>query len=171
MKLILLGYMGCGKSTIAKALSKKIALPFIDLDDYIERIEGKTIGELFKSKGEIYFRKIERQSIEDLMERKEDFILALGGGTACYYDTMEFLNSKENVITVYLKTNLDHLVKRLFLEKSNRPLIAEIETQDELKEFIAKHIFERSYFYNKAQYIINNSSIEHTILQIEDILK
>jgi shikimate kinase len=171
MKIILLGYMGSGKSTIGKALSKHLSIPCIDLDDYIQEKEQKMVNEIFSESGEIYFRKKERFYLEELLERKDDFILALGGGTPCYYDTMDFINSNTTAVSIYLKTDLDTLVKRLASEKNSRPLISKLNTEELLREFIAKHVFERSYFYNKAQFVIDNVSIEESIKKIKSYLK
>ncbi|PSG88029.1 shikimate kinase [Aurantibacter aestuarii] len=171
MKIILLGYMGSGKSTIGYSLSKSLNMPCIDLDEYIEDKENKTIKMIFSEQGEIYFRKKERFYLEELINKKDSFILALGGGTPCYYDNMDLINNSPLTISIYLKTDIDTLVIRLSNEKSKRPIIAGFTSDELLKEFIAKHIFERSYFYTKAQHIVNNVTLEKSIKQIENLLK
>ena len=125
---------------------------FIDLDDYIEEKEKMTVSEIFEKKGEIYFRKQEHLYLKELISLKEDFILALGGGTPMLCWKYE-CNKRiiKNIETIYLKTNISTIVKRLINEKNQRPLVARLE-KDELPEFVAKHLFERSYFYNKAKY-------------------
>lgn len=171
MKIILLGYMGSGKSTIGYSLSKSLNMPCIDLDEYIEDKENKTIKMIFSENGEIYFRKKERFYLEELINKGDSFILALGGGTPCYYDNMDLINNSPLTISIYLKTDIDTLVSRLSDEKSKRPIIAGFTSDELLKEFIAKHIFERSYFYTKAQHIVNNVTLDKSIKQIENLLK
>ena len=83
--------MGSGKSRVGKALSQCIDIPYIDLDSYIEIQEKSSIESIFNNKGEVYFRKKERHYLEQLLLQKEPVILALGGGTPCYYDSMDFI--------------------------------------------------------------------------------
>ena len=169
-KIILLGYMGCGKSTIAKELSKKIAVPFIDLDEFIEKKVKMDIKTIFAEKGEIHFRKLEHECFVELLNLTEPVIIGLGGGTPCYANNHELLK-REDVLSVYLKASIDTLVSRLSLNKSNRPLIAN-KNDVEMKEFIATHLFERSYYYNQAQYsvAVDEQTIEQTVGEILPIL-
>ena len=89
MKIVLLGYMASGKSTIGKQLSKKLSVQFLDLDDYISEKEQMSISEIFDKKGEVYFRLIEHKYLKAVLEKEEDFILSLGGGTPCYANNMK----------------------------------------------------------------------------------
>ncbi len=166
MNLILIGYMASGKSTIGKKISKIMDFDFIDLDDYIEKNENLSVREIFKTKGEIHFRKLEQSYLKKLTKISNKTIISLGGGTPCFYDTMTWLNNLDSFKTIYLKTNLDILTDRLFLDKS-RPLISHLNTKEELKDFIAKHLFERSYYYNQASIVIESTtSQEETINNI-----
>jgi len=151
MKVVLLGYMASGKSIIGNKLSEALNFSYQDLDDYIETNEGSTIKELFADKGEIYFRKIEQQYLKEIILKEENCVISLGGGTPCYSNNMSLLLNKENIKTIYLKVSLNELVKRLFSEKTNRPLITHIEKEEVLLEFVGKHLFERSHFYNQAE--------------------
>ena len=169
MKVFLLGYMACGKSTIGKVLAKNIKLKFVDLDNFIEEQEENTISEIFEAQGEIKFRKLERFYLEKLVNSNEDMVVSLGGGTPCYYDSIDYINESNNANTFYLRTQLNVLVERLKLEKDTRPVVKRFN-DDELFEFIAKHLFERSYYYNKAQHIINNETIDDTVSQIQSYL-
>jgi len=148
MKIVLVGYMGSGKSTIGRLLSKKLNINFIDLDDYIERQLEKSISTIFEEHGEIYFRKMEHNLVKELMNKKDSFILSTGGGTPCYSQNMEVINAKSTNV-FYLKLSIAALVERLTLEKEHRPLIKNIETA-EMPEFIGKHLFERSFYYQQA---------------------
>ena len=147
--------MGSGKSSVANSLSKQLNLVSKDLDREIERIENKSITELFSERGEIYFRKKEAELLQTLLAEPSSMVLALGGGTPCYGTIMQDLNANDAVITVYLKLSLDALTERLFQEKEKRPLIAHLQTKELLNDFIRKHLFERSYYYNQASIIID----------------
>jgi len=148
-KIILLGYMGCGKSTIAKLLAKSTSISYLDLDEIIEKKENSSVKKLFSDKGEIYFRKLEHQILSELIHNHDSFILSLGGGTPCYSNNHEFLVNS----------------------KSERPLIAN-KNSEEMKEFIAKNLFDRSYYYNQAHYKISvdAKSVDEIISEIETIL-
>ncbi len=169
-KIILLGYMGCGKSTIANILSSNICIPYVDLDQKIEEIEKTSISSLFKVRGEIYFRKKEHEVFVALLESSHPLIIGLGGGTPCYANNHELLQ-KDDVVSIYLKASIETLYERLENNKHNRPLLADKE-EDELKEYIAKHLFDRSYYYNQARHIItvDNKSIEQIVQDIKNIL-
>jgi len=170
MKVILLGYMASGKSTVGKKLAKKLFLPFIDLDDYIEKKEKKSISTLFKEKGEIYFRRIEHKYLKELLNAKEDFVLSLGGGTPCYAGNMELIKKSE-AIAIYLKASIKTITGRLLSAKRRRPLVANID-EDKIAEFVAKHLFERSEFYEQATYkvIIDDKTVDEIITEIRILL-
>ncbi|VXB60857.1 Shikimate kinase [Flavobacterium sp. 9AF] len=159
MKILLIGYMGSGKSTIGKELSKNVGIPFYDLDKIIEENEKDTIKNIFKNKGEVYFRKIESLIFKNFVSNNDEFILALGGGTPCYGNNHEILK-QEGVLSFYLKGSIVTLTERLLNEKQNRPLISNLN-KEELEEYITKHLFDRSYYYLQAQNIISidNKSI------------
>lgn len=156
MKIVLIGYMGSGKSSIGKKLAKVLGFPFTDLDSEIEKQEGRSVSEIFSKKGEIYFRKIENAVLKNILSQTGNMVLATGGGTPCYADSMLFMTEQKEVVAVYLKTPLDVLCKRLFAEKSTRPLIAHLKSEEELNDFIRKHLFERAFYYNQAHLIIEN---------------
>ncbi|WP_242132958.1 shikimate kinase [Aestuariivivens marinum] len=157
MIVVLIGYMASGKSTIGKMLAKKLNYNFIDLDDYIEVSENKSVSNIFKTEGEIYFRKQETHYLKELLQSKNNIVLSLGGGTPCFGDNMDIvLNS--NAKSIYLRTSINTLVERLKTEKSKRPLIAHIETDESLIEFIGKHLFERATYYNKANVILSTDN-------------
>ncbi len=153
MIIALLGYMGSGKSSIGVLLAEELNVSFNDLDAFIEEQERKSIPEIFTEHGEIYFRKKEHDYLKKYIESNASGVLALGGGTPCYANNMELLLNKEQVITVYLKASLQTLLKRLATETNSRPLLKNIPVKD-LPEFIAKHVFERTPFYNKADFTV-----------------
>ena len=169
-KIILLGYMGCGKSTIAQNLSKITNIPFLDLDVCIEKKANLSIKEIFEQYGEIHFRKLEHEMLVELLQSSENSIIGLGGGTPCYANNHELLKG-EDVISVYLKASIETLYGRLVHNKSKRPLITDMN-EEEMKEFIAKHLFDRSYYYNHAQYkvSVDDKTVEETVQDILGIL-
>ncbi len=166
MNFFLLGYMGSGKSTIGKQLSAKLSYDFVDLDSYIETQENASISEIFKTKGEIYFRKIETKYLKEVSEFKIATIIALGGGTPCYGNNMEIIKNAADAKSIYLKLSIPNLVNRLFDEKGKRPLIAHITTKEALTEFIGKHLFERSAYYSESDVTITTDGL--TVQEVED---
>ncbi|WP_291870102.1 shikimate kinase [Maribacter sp.] len=170
MKIVLVGYMGSGKTTVGKLLAKKMNLKFLDLDDYIEVSEEKSISKIFVENGEIYFRKKEFQYLEEVLSNNDNVVLSTGGGTPCYGENMNtILAATKNVF--YIKVSIAELVERLSLEKEHRPLIKDINDK-EMAEFIGKHMFERSYFYTKAHHTVtvNKNSVEEVVKNISEVL-
>lgn len=161
--------MGTGKSTLGKELATALSYDFLDLDNYISKREKNSISEIFKTKGEIYFRKKETQYLNDVINTSGNLVLALGGGTPCYGNNMELLKGNSNLISFYLKLSIPLLVKRLFLEREKRPLISHLNSEEALLEFIGKHLFERNPYYSQAQFTLNtDNKTKQEIL--EDIL-
>lgn len=170
MKFVLMGYMGSGKSTIAKQLARALDLPFTDLDNYIEKKEQSSVKDIFNSKGEIYFRKKEGAYLKELMEDQKAGVLAVGGGTPCYGNNMQHI--KKDSISIYLKGNIGTLSQRLKKEKSKRPLIASLN-DDQLTEFVGKHLFERSAYYDQAFKIISidQKTVKELVEELLDFIK
>lgn len=163
--------MGCGKSTLGKKLSQAVALPFIDLDQYIETQNGKSIAAIFQEEGEIAFRKFEYQAVLDLIQSPEPAIVSLGGGTPCYFDTMQQISDSSHT-AVYLKTSIPSLVDRLFDERAKRPMISHLSDREALVEFIGKHLFERAPFYQQAKVHLttDNKTVEELVVQLKNAL-
>ncbi|WP_378176747.1 shikimate kinase [Aquimarina sp. SS2-1] len=172
MNIILLGYMGCGKSSIGRDLASELNLECLDLDDYIEAQEKKTINQIFEEKGEIYFRKKENEYLKELLDSKRNTIISLGGGTPCFAGNLELIKERKDAKSIYLKTSLQELVHRLFVEKNKRPLIAHLNSETDLKDFIRKHLFERSFYYNQAEYIIStdDKTVKEIVAEIRSVL-
>jgi len=160
--------MGSGKSHISKILSEKLNFKLIDLDKEISRRNKLTIPEIFSKRGEIFFRKLEREALEEILATEENVILSLGGGTPAYYNNMEIINN--NSKSIFLKASIATLLERLTKQKEKRPLIANISDED-LPEFIAKHLFERNVFYSKAQFSVNTDNREPETIVVEIIEK
>lgn len=158
--------MASGKTTIGKMLSESLQLPFYDLDFIIEQELKTTINEIFEQKGELFFRKKEREVLEVFLNNTNNYVLALGGGTPCYYDNFN-LYQNDNIKSFYLKTSVTTIIERLKKQKNTRPIVANLN-DEELTEFVAKHLFERNYFYNQVQTIItvDNKNEEEIVSEI-----
>ena len=148
--------MGSGKTLVSKELNILNNFKIFDLDTEISKQNNRSITEIFKEKGEIFFRKTEKEVLEKILSSEKNIILSLGGGTPCYYNNIDRINEK--TISVFLKTNVKTLAQRLSSEKDKRPLIQNISNED-LSEFIAKHLFERNPFYNQAKITINTDNL------------
>lgn len=146
MRISLLGYMGAGKSALGKLLAQDLSLPFYDLDEEISRQEGRSVAEVILNQGELFFRQRERKVLTELLPH-DSYVLALGGGTPCYYDNMALIN--HHSVSFYLQRSVSSLLGQLRGQQKERPLIAHLNEED-LQEFIAKHLFERRDYYEEA---------------------
>ena len=140
MKVVLLGYMGVGKSTLGKLLADILNVKFLDLDSFIEEKEGLSITNLFEKKGEIYFRKQETAALNELLSSSEGMVLSLGGGTPVYSNNMKTITEADNVTSVYLKLQIDALVAKLFQQCEDRPVISHINDKDKFEDFVKREI-------------------------------
>jgi len=170
MKVVLLGYMTSGKSSVGKSLASRLGHDFIDLDEAISNRVGMDIPKIFSKKGELFFRKTETEVLTDILGQNSDFVLALGGGTPCYGQNMEIIH-EYTPHSFYLKLSIGALVKRISQEKEQRPLVANVP-DEELPEFVGKHLFERSPFYSKANQTIlaDGKTLEQIVGEVEDYL-
>ncbi|NPA54111.1 MAG: shikimate kinase [Aquificae bacterium] len=107
--IFLVGFMGSGKSTVGKILSEKTGLKFIDIDEEIEKKQGKKIKDIFKEKGEKFFRNLEKEEIKNLAQ-KEGFIVSTGGGLGANPENMKIM--KKNGIVVWIDVSLDEILRR-----------------------------------------------------------
>ena len=172
-RVILIGYMGSGKTTIGKALSKETGMMFYDLDWYIESRMRKSVSQIFAEKGEEGFRKIEHNMLHEVAEF-EDVIISCGGGTPCFFDNIDYLNQQGDVI--YLKASPETLYKHLMMAKIERPLLKGKST-DELIAYITEHLKQREPFYEKARHMLDVNvlddydKIKISVQQLRELLK
>ena len=147
--LVLTGMMGVGKSTIGKRLAKKLKLKFYDIDKIIEKKEKKTITEIFETKGQDYFRKIEKKISLDIL-KKNNSVIALGGGSIVSRKVRESIN--KNSFSIYLKVDIKTLVDRI-KNTRKRPLLNNVDRNEVLERLYEQ----RKKFYSKANLIIENN--------------
>ena len=155
MRIFLIGFMGCGKTTLGKKLARTLNYNFIDLDSYIENKTTEKITEIFDKKGEQYFRDLEKESLNEIC-KMDNLAIATGGGTPCFFDNMQKILGSGKAI--YLKIEIEDLLERLETEKSQRPLIKN-KSAKELRGFINLTLLERKRFYKQANFIVDAKNI------------
>ena len=161
-RVILIGYMGAGKTTVGKELAKRLGVTFYDLDWYIETRMRKKVKQIFDEIGEEGFRQIEHNMLHEVAEF-ENVVLACGGGTPCFFDNMDYMNARADV--VYLRGTPDVLFRHLKMGKGVRPLLLG-KSDEELMEYITEQLKKREEYYLKAKHIIDIPCMED-----EDIIQ
>ena len=173
IRIILIGYMGAGKTTVGKALAAELGVPFYDLDWYITMRYRKSVPEIFAERGEEGFRDLERRMLHEAAEF-ENIVLSCGGGTPCFFDNMEYMNSLAD--TIYLKAEPEVLAMHLKMGKGKRPLI-EGKTPEELEAYIHESLQAREPYYTQAKYTLdvslleNFTKIQESVRLIREMLK
>lgn len=155
--IVLLGYMGAGKTTIGRQLALNLGMQFYDLDWYIEMRYHRTVAQIFAERGEDGFREIERNMLHEVAEF-ENVVLSCGGGTPCFFDNMDYLNSLCE--TVYLKARPEVLAAHLKMGRVERPLIKG-KSDEELQAYIQESLEKREPFYSKAKHVIDVSLLDN----------
>ena len=148
--------MSSGKTYWGKALSRKLDIPFFDLDEHVVAAEGRSINDIFAQDGEEYFRRREKEILHIITESHETFLMACGGGTPCYYNNIEYMNASG--ITIWINTPIETLFERLKKERDHRPLIRNLD-DDQLKSYIIKKFSDRKIFYEQAKIIADEENI------------
>ena len=157
IRIILIGYMGAGKTTIGRQLAKDLGVPFYDLDWYIESRRRKTVAQLFAEVGEEGFRRIEHNMLHEVAEF-ENVVISCGGGTPCFFDNMDYMNGQGQV--VYLKATPEVLMQHLQMARTERPLLKG-KSPEELNTFIEEQLHARETYYNKARYVFDVSLMDN----------
>lgn len=160
MKIFLIGFMGCGKTYWGRAWAKKYYFDFYDLDETIELEQKRSIAAIFEESGEDHFRRLETSCLRSFAE-KDNYILACGGGTACFNDNIQWMN--ETGTTVYLAASPQYIFDRVQEEKASRPLIKKLNDQ-ELFFFIEQRLKEREPFYRQAKIILPADELDIEII-------
>ena len=155
-KIFIVGMPGSGKSTMAKYLSSETSFKYLDLDEEIELKSKKSVSKIFEIDGEESFRVLEKETLDEIIQKEEKFILATGGGTPSYDDNMEKMN--ENGITIFLNTSPEILIERIS-RKNKRPLF----NSTNVREKVSKIFNERIKFYKQSKYSIINNNREKAL--------
>jgi shikimate kinase len=160
MNIILIGFMGSGKTTVGKILANRLRMPFKDLDLEMEQELGVPASRYYALYGEEKFRRTERNVLLELL-RYKNIILSTGGGAPCYADNIDIMNREG--ITVYLKMNRKAIIDRLLILKpsslARRLLIAE-KSKEEMIRFVETNMDKRESFYNKARIVVENEGTD-----------
>lgn len=162
--IILLGYMCAGKTTVGRVLAKDLGRTFYDLDWYIEERFHTRVPLIFEQQGEEKFRDLERRMLHEAAEFN-DIVLSLGGGTPCFFDNMEYMNSVAE--TFYMKASPEVLVKHIAMSRGRRPLL-EGKSPEELNAFVRQQLADREPFYSRAHHTIDIDLLD-SFDRIQDI--
>ncbi len=155
MMVYLIGMPAAGKTSIGKQLAKKANFTFLDLDEVISAKEEISIQQLFREKGESYFRETESKYLKEVSQTKENTILSLGGGTPCFYNNMDVILSSGMVF--YINAPDYVIISRIIRGVTKRPLFAGLN-EDELRDKISQLVKEREPFYLKAHQKIDTKT-------------
>lgn len=166
--IFLTGFMGSGKTVTGRLLASRLGYDFLDLDDWIEKKEGRTISRIFASEGESGFRELEQKALYEMGSR-ERIVIACGGGTPCYSDNMEWMNKRG--VTVFLNPSMRVLAERLLAGQDHRPLIRGLDREG-LFSFIESRLKERMPYYTQARLqLVGVHDQETVISSIVEALK
>lgn len=171
-RIIIIGYMGAGKTTVGKALARDLGMVFYDLDWYIESRMHKTVKQIFDDMSEEGFRKIEHNMLHEVAEF-EDVVISCGGGTPCFFDNIDYMNAQGE--TVYLKASPEVLYGHLKMGKTVRPLLLN-KTPDEVRAFIQTQLASREPYYSKAKHTLdvnlmdNYEKIKVSVRKVKELL-
>lgn len=172
VRIILIGYMGAGKTTVGKELAAALGVTFYDLDWYITMRYHRSVPEIFAERGEEGFRELERRMLHEVAEF-ENVVVSCGGGTPCFFDNIDYMNSLAD--TIYLQATPEVLAMHLKMGKGKRPLL-EGKTPEELEAYIQEMLQTREPFYQKAKYTLDvslldsASKIQESVKLIRDML-
>ena len=150
--LFLVGYMGCGKSTLGRRLARRLGVPFLDTDTLIEAREGASVSDLFRYEGEAHFREVERAVLEEAIAGNESAVVSTGGGLPVWRDNRERMNAAGR--TIYLRRSAENIAGRLSpYGRRKRPRLQGLN-DEELVAFMTRDMAERDPFYGRATLVI-----------------
>ncbi len=163
MKIFVVGYMASGKTRFARRLANALGKPFIDLDQVIFDRTQRTPGDWIREYGEDKFRQTELLCLLHCLEQ-DDFVMATGGGTPCFFDTIDRLNNEG--VTIWLKTPIGRIIQRLRNRKGDRPLVATTEGNID-REALEHHYAGRVPFYSKAKIEVEDLDLSAVVAEIK----
>lgn len=154
--IYLVGYMGCGKTSVGRKLARRLGVRFVDTDSRIEEAEGASVADIFRYEGEEYFRTLERQTVETLATEEPGCVVSTGGGLPAWGDNMERLNTLG--VTIYLHRSAERIVRRLTpYGRQKRPKLRGL-TDEELVAFMTRDMAAREPYYTRAQWTLDGDS-------------
>jgi len=156
MRVFLVGYMASGKSTVAKQLANRLGLAAVDLDREIERSAGMSIPEIFKTQGEMGFRRREQEELRKWLQQ-DGFVMACGGGTPCFFESMDEMNGAGT--TLYLRMSPKAVVGRVLASKEERPILKGL-SPEKMLEKVTFQIGKREPFYQRAAITVNALNVD-----------
>lgn len=171
MKLFLIGYMGCGKSSLGRRVARRLDVRFVDTDSVIEEREGASISDIFQYEGEEYFRRLERSIIEEVASEESDAVVSTGGGAPAWGDNMDIMNRAGT--TVYIRRPAEQIVSRLSpYGRMKRPKLRGL-SDEEIVDFMKRNMAEREPFYSRAQHVLDTVGVSDNALAdiVVDIFK
>ena len=152
MRIFLLGFMGVGKSTLGNMIASGLGYEFFDFDTIIEEEMGMSISTIFAEYGELFFRKVEHDTLGEVIQTRDDFVMGTGGGLPCFNDNMARMNRFG--YTVYLRASAEEIAERLSTSSGTRPLIRG-KSRHELDIFVKELLSKREEFYQQANLIVD----------------
>ncbi len=167
MRIFLIGFMGCGKTTVGKTIARKLDFEFVDTDSIIEELFKTNVNEYFRILGEQRFRETERKALDEIINH-DNIVVSTGGGLPCYNNNIEVMNN--HGLTIYLKMSVSSLHHRLLQSKKKRPLLENMNSA-ELKSFIEVKLAERETYYNQAKLILpgENFDYQNLLLKLDNL--
>lgn len=157
MKLFLIGYMGCGKSSLGRKVARRLGVRFVDTDAVIEEREGASISDIFQYEGEEYFRRLERSVIDEVADDADDVVVSTGGGLPVWKDNMETMNRVGT--TVYIRRSAEQIASRLSpYGRQKRPKLRGL-SDDEIVDFMTRNMAEREPYYAKALHVFDTEGV------------
>lgn len=162
-RIYIVGHAACGKSTFGHLIAKQLRIPFIDLDRYIQKRFQASIEQIFLRGGEEGFRKVERAMLHEVSQRNR-VVVACGGGTPCFHDNMDYMNSRG--MTIWLQASEQSIAERMENSYTVRPMFAGL-SGEELRDRIREIMTEREPFYSKAAWHLVNDDIHTAELAID----
>jgi shikimate kinase len=167
VRLFIIGYKSSGKTTIGRKIAQKLGMDFIDLDELIEKREGKTVPELYTQNGNEEFRNMEWEALKEVVE-KENIIVSTGGGAPCHCDNMNLMEKKGEVL--YIELDDDTLISRLKFATKDRPIVLN-KTDEELRDYVKNMRYHCEHHYRRAKYVVNgkNLNVDKVVEAIESL--
>lgn len=166
MLIFLIGMMGSGKTTLGRQLADRLSYAFVDLDEYLEKREGRSIAALFEQEGQERFRELEREALEAVVREYDQAVISTGGGAPCFFDNIGFIN--RHGISCFLDVPVEEISRRLLAsDLLVRPLLAG-KTEEEVKTFLVKILSLRKQFYDQASIQLRGPAI--AVEQLQNLL-